>query len=216
MADKSGNDILNQLIKTTKHQVVVLPADHKKAEEALYQTQVTTRSLMGAIVYFTGGILIDNGWLRILGSGGNEKMNRSLPGWNKGKTFKTLGEKPGYLLIGDDAIGGLFAINGGALGPDLGKVYYMAPETLKWESLNQGYSDFIDFCLNGAISKFYESYRWKNWQKEVSTLNGDSAISFYPFLWSKEGQDVNENTRKVVPMQEQYDFNLSTINQLNK
>ena len=45
----------------------------EKAEFALYKTQVTTRSPMGAIIYETMNILIDNGWIRILGSG-NEKI----------------------------------------------------------------------------------------------------------------------------------------------
>lgn len=38
-------------------------------ETALLATQVTTRSPMGAVVYHTGGILVDHGWIRILGAG---------------------------------------------------------------------------------------------------------------------------------------------------
>lgn len=47
----------------------ILPRDPAAAEAELVKTQVTTRSVMGAVVYETGGILIDRGWLRILGSG---------------------------------------------------------------------------------------------------------------------------------------------------
>ncbi|WP_299467718.1 DUF2625 domain-containing protein [Mucilaginibacter sp.] len=213
--DVSARDMLKQEISTAKNKSIILPANENKAGEALYQAQVTSRSLMGAVIYFTGGILIDNGWIRLLGSGSN-MLPRSLPGWNKGKTFNNFGDRPGYLLIADDAIGGFFAVNGGALGADMGKVYYLAPETLKWESLNKNYSDFVDFCLNGDLDKFYESYRWKNWKKETAVLNGDNVYSFYPFLWSKEGQDISKSSRKVVPVQEHYDFTLSTISQLSK
>ncbi|QHS56693.1 DUF2625 domain-containing protein [Mucilaginibacter sp. 14171R-50] len=213
-ADKSGQTILKQLVKAAKNPVTILPANQEKADEALYQTQVTTRSLMGAVIYFTGGILIDNGWIRILGCGSDSKMNRSLPKWNKGKTFKEFGKKPTYLLIGDDAIGGLFAINGGALGQELGKVYYLAPETLKWESLGQGYSEFLDFCLNGNLDLFYKGDKWEGWQKDVATLNGDNVFSFYPYLWSKEGKDISKSLRTIVPLQEQYDLTISTIKQL--
>ncbi|MGY4537304.1 hypothetical protein ACVW0P_001720 [Mucilaginibacter sp. UYNi724] len=214
-ADQSGQSTLDNLIRSAKNKAVLLPANPVKAGEALYQTQVTTRSLMGAVVYFSGGLLIDNGWIRLLGSGGAEKMRRSLPSWNKGKTFKEFGEKPLYLLVGDDAIGGLFAINGGGLGQDLGKVYYLAPDNLKWESLGQSYSDFLDFCLNSDLNKFYKNFRWIGWQKETVLLSGDEVITFYPFLWSKEGQDVNKNTKNTAPMQEQYDLTISTIKQLN-
>ena len=77
---------------------------------------------MGTIVFHTGGILIDNGWIRIYGSG-SEKLNRNLPNWNKGKTFQNFGDKPGYLIIADDAVGGFFLLNGGDLGNDLGKIH---------------------------------------------------------------------------------------------
>jgi hypothetical protein len=88
---------------------------------------------MGAIVYTTGGILVDNRWIRILGSGG-AKLPRSLPEWNEGKA-PAEGEKPLFYLIADDVIGGFFAINGGAFGKDVGKVYYLTPDTLDWEAI---------------------------------------------------------------------------------
>jgi hypothetical protein len=66
--------------------------------------QLTTRSPMGAIMYTTGGILADDGWIRILGSG-STRLPRSLPDWNKGKTFITYGERAPFLLVADDAIG---------------------------------------------------------------------------------------------------------------
>lgn len=100
-----GWDLVKQWIDSAKNKVVVLPVDTAKAKEALYNTQVTTRSPMGAIVYGTGGILVDNGWIRILGSG-NKLLPRSLPNWNKGKTYQEFGQAPPFLLIADDAIGG--------------------------------------------------------------------------------------------------------------
>lgn len=214
-ADTSGWTVVKQMAGTAKNKAELLPADPIKAAEALYQAQVTTHSIMGAVIYFTGGILIDNGWIRLLGSG-SVKLPRSLPAWNKGKTFKEYGERPGYLLIGDDAIGGFFAVNGGALGTEMGKVYYLAPETLKWESLGKGYSDFVDFCLNGTLDEFYETYRWKDWQKEVNNLNGGMVYNFYPYPWTKEGQDVKKSIRKTVPVQEQYDFNIDAIKQIKQ
>src|SRR5436190_17512085 len=110
-------------------------------DRALLQTQVTTRSPMGAIIYETGGILIDDGWLRVLGSG-HERLTRTLPGWNVGRSQD-------YLLFADDAVGGFFAINGGAFGTDLKAVYYFAPDSLEWEVLGVGYSQFIHWACSG-------------------------------------------------------------------
>ena len=41
--------------------------------------------------------------------------------WNFSKSFNQSGDKPKYLLVADDVIGGYFALNGGSLGSNLGK-----------------------------------------------------------------------------------------------
>jgi len=214
-ADTSGWGAFKSATKIARNKYEILPADPAKAKDALYQTQVTTHSLMGAIIYFTGGILIDNGWIRILGSG-SEKLNRSLPGWNKEKTYQNFGDRPGFLLIADDAIGGFFAINGGALGSDMGKVYYLAPDDLRWESQDMGYTDFINFCLVGNMDQYYSGLRWKNWKADMSQITGDDGFSIYPFPWTKEGKDIEKDSKKVVPIQELYDFETNELKQIKK
>nr|MBU3858326.1 DUF2625 domain-containing protein [Flavobacterium sp. MC2016-06] len=209
----SGWKEVKEWIGAAKNKVEILPADPQKAKNALYQTQVTTSSPMGAIVYMTGGILIDNGWIRILGSG-NTKLDRTLPEWNKGKSFKEFGETPSFLLIADDALGGFYLLNGGGLGKDLGKVYYFSPDNLEYEPLDITYSEFLQFCFNNDLDKFYDGSRWKNWKTEVSVLKGDKVYNFYPFLWTAEGEDINKVTRKVIPVEEQYSLNMELRKQL--
>ncbi|MGF6849945.1 hypothetical protein QFZ51_005180 [Chitinophaga sp. W3I9] len=204
---------VDEWIKSAKNKVEILPVDTSKAKDALYKTQVTTRSPMGAIIYMTGGLLIDDGWIRILGSG-SSKINRTLPDWNKGKSFKEFGESPSFLLIADDAIGGFYLLNGGGLGKDLGNVYYFSPDNLEYEQMDLTYTQFLDFCFNNDLDKFYEGSRWTNWRDEVSKLNGDKVFNFYPFLWTKEGKDINENSRRAISIEEQYDFNLDMRKQL--
>jgi hypothetical protein len=208
-----GWTLVQEWIGSAKNKVEVLPRDTAKAKEALFETQVSTRSPMGAVIYSTGGLLIDNGWIRILGSG-HPKLNRTLPGWNKGKSFKQLGEKPSFLLIADDVVGGFFAVNGGQFGKDAGKIYYLSPDNLEWEPLDMTYTDFLAFCFSGDIVKFYENMRWSNWKEEVSKLDGNMTFSFFPYLWTKEGKNINQNTRKAVPVEEQYNFSLATRQQL--
>jgi len=204
---------VKEWIDSAKNKVEILPVDSIKAVDALYKIQVTTRSPMGAIVLMTGGLLIDNGWIRILGSG-SEKLNRSLPEWNKGKAFNNFGEPAPFILIADDIIGGFFLLNGGGLGSDLGKVYYLAPDNLEFESMGLTYTDFLNFCFNNNLDKFYKGYRWSNWENDVEKLKGDQVYNFVPFLWTKEGKDINQVSKKAVNVEEQYTLNLEFRKQL--
>ncbi|MBE2290055.1 MAG: DUF2625 domain-containing protein [Chitinophagaceae bacterium] len=205
--------LVQDWIVSAKNKVEVLPVDTTLARDALHKAQVTTHSPMGAIIYMTGGLLIDDGWIRILGSG-NTKLNRTLPDWNKSRSFKEYGETPSFLLIADDAIGGFFLINGGLLGKDLGKVYYFSPDNLEYEALNITYTEFLLFCFNNDLDKFYKGLRWTNWRDEVAQLDGNKVFNFFPFLWTKEGKDINKNSRKEVPIDEQYSLNIEMRKQL--
>ena len=204
---------VEEWIKTAKNKVEVLSVDAVKAKETLYKTQVSTHSSMGAIVFMTGGLLVDDGWIRILGSG-NSRFNRALPDWNKGKSFKEFGETPSFLLVADDAVGGFYLLNGGGLGKDLGKIYYFSPDNLEYEPLGITYTEFLQFCFNNDLDKFYKGNRWTKWRDEVSKLDGNKVFNFYPFLWTKEGKDINKNSRRAVPVEEQYRLNLDMRKQL--
>lgn len=203
-----GWKVVKQWVDSAKNEVEILPADTLKAKNALYKTQVTTHSIMGAIVFSTGGILIDNGWIRILGSGCS-KLSRTLPDWNKGKAFKEFGDPPAYFLVADDAAGGYFAINYGSFGKDIDNIYYLAPDNLKWEALDMTYENFIWFCFTGDLEKFYTGIRWTSWKKDVQAINSNQVFNIYPPLWSKEGKDVNKDFRKPVPVEEQFFYNLN-------
>ncbi|WPO78765.1 DUF2625 domain-containing protein [Flavobacterium sp. KACC 22761] len=209
----SGWKSVKEMAGTAKNKIEILPVDSQKANDALYHTQINTKTTMGAVIYKTGGILVDNGWIRILGSG-SAKLNRSLPDWNKGKTFKEFGEVPGYLLIADDALGGFYILNGGALGTDVGKVYYFSPDNLEYEPLGINYPQFLDFCFNNDLENYYEGSRWDKWKDEVAGLKGDQVFNFYPFLWTQEGSDINKVTRKIIPIEEQYSLNIDLRKQM--
>lgn len=200
--EPAWTDFLKQMITDAKNHVEILPKDVEKADSALYKSQVTTRSPMGAIVYETGGLLIDHGWIRILGSG-DKKLNRNLMDWNKGKTYTKQGEQPSYLLIADDVLGGFFAINAGGIDKDkIGKVFYFAPDDLLWTSTDLTYTEFLSFCFSGDIKKFYEPFYWKGWEKDIQSIDGNQGVSFFPFLFTTEGKDINKDSRKIVPIEE--------------
>jgi hypothetical protein len=111
-------------------------------------------------------------------------------------------------------VGGFFALNGGEFGEDIGRIYYLSPDNLEWEPLDLTYEAFLEFCFNGDLATFYSNLRWQGWQQDLANLHGDSVFNFFPTPWSKEGKDISKNTRKIVTVQEQYDFNIAARKQL--
>ena len=192
--DEPGMDIVYEWISEAINHVEVLSPSSQN-EDVLHSLQVTTRSPMGAIAYETGGILVDNGWLRFRGSG-NERLTRPLDGSDYEK---------GYLLVADDAVGGFFAINGGALGDDPGMIYYLPPDHLDWEPLEIGYSAFFEWSLSENLADFYLDLRWSTWQEDLKGLDPEKCFSFYPFLWTEEGS-LETSQRKPIPVQEAWNL----------
>ena len=198
-------EILQQLVADAEVPCELLPPGAER-EKALLYLQVTTHSTLGAFAYDTGGLLIDNGWLRLLGSG-HPKLKRTLHDWNSTRTDGA------FYLVGDDAAGGFFAINGGAFGDDLGSMYYWAPDSLEWETLDLGHSDFVAAFLTNQIEAFYEALRWPTWRQDLQTLSSDQCFAFYPFLWSTEGS-IENSQRSIVPASEMWDAKVDIVRQL--
>ena len=180
--------------------VEVLPVDPDRARAVLLAMQVTLHSTLGAVAYRSGGLLVDHGWLRILGSG-NGRLKRSLASWNDGRVALDASRRPSMVLVADDVLGGFFAINGGELGEGEGTVYYLAPDTLRWEPLGLGYSEFLAWALTPRLAEFYRGQRWPRWEHEIGKLDGDTALSVYPPLWA-EGPPIDQRSRKPVPVDE--------------
>jgi hypothetical protein len=187
---------LEETIAASSNGPVVLPAtDAKKA--VLERLQVSTRSTLGAVAHECGGILVDHGWLRVLGSG-SPRLPRAVGAWNE-EVGVGMDEA---LIVADDVIGGVFAINAGALGETLGNVFYFAPDSLEWEDTELGHSDWMGWVLTGDLEQFYADFRWKGWEAEVEALPGDQSIHFWPPAWSDEGKDIDAASRKTVPAAE--------------
>ncbi|WP_316796494.1 DUF2625 family protein [Pedobacter agri] len=205
--------LVKKWIDSAKNKVEILPVDSAKAKQTLYNAQVSTYATLGSVIYNTGGIMVDNGWIRILGSG-SERLSRDIATWNKEKTIKEYGDKIPYLLIADDAIGGFFAINYGGLGPDIKNVYYLEPNTLTWQPLGAGYGEFLFFCFDSDLNKFYKGLRWSTWSQFIGNLDGTKTYSFRPYLWEKD-TDIEKCARKLVDIEAMYRFNILKSKELN-
>jgi hypothetical protein len=198
-------------IASSTRTVEVLPADEWRGDEVLHALQVTTRSPMGAIAHRTGGLLVDDGWVRVLGAG-HERLPRDLATWN-GLHEGGPQRWPGALLVGDDVVGGFFAISGDESLAPVGRVAYLAPDTLAWEDTDLRYSDWLHWLFHGDLDAYYDGQRWIGWRDEVRSVTGDQAYSIYPFLCA-EGPPIAERSRRAVPIEEVWGVQLELRGQL--
>lgn len=212
--EEPGIEHIHEWLADAVRPVEILPLLSKEAaEEALLELQVTTRSPLGAIAYDTGGILIDNGWVRVLGGGTD--ILPSILQWNKGKTMEAGVNTVGYYIVAYDLLGGYFCINGGGLGQDVGSIYYFAPDTLDFEALDINYADLINLFITGNLEQFYQDFRWGTWKEDTANLALNEAFHIFPPLWTKEGKNIDFTSLAVVPAEEVYQINSDFRNGLN-
>ena len=205
--------LVQQWVAEARNPVELLPAEREAGMATLHHLQVTTRSPMGAIALESGGLLIDHGWLRFLGSG-HERMRGNLFTWNSQSGLPEYRYCKDALIIAHDVLGGFFALNGGAFPGKLGTAFYFAPDSLQWEDTGKSYSDLLQWALFGDLSLFYETMRWSGWENDVSVLSGDQGISIYPFLFLNRDLPLANRSRRAVPMQELWDLSHDLAQQL--
>lgn len=210
-----GWPVFMEWTKEAKNRFRILPKTSERASRELLNAQVTTRSIMGAVIYETGGILIHDGWIRVLGSGSAE-LDRGVMSWNRGKSFAEYGDPAPFLLVADDLFGGYFAINAGAFGPETGKIFYLAPDTLQWENLEVGYSEFLYWLLTGPIEDFYQAFDWSTRDEDTAHVDANHTLSFVPFPWTQEGHDIALCDKRIVPVGEHYALTVEMMGQLSE
>lgn len=171
-----------------------LPIEPAAGERCLYRLQVTARSTLGAIALHTGGLTVQHGWLRILGGGG--RTLPSLADANGLDDPTPSSGTPPLLLVAFDVLGGRFAINGGGLPGDPYEVCYWGPDTLEWEPLAFGYTDFFHWTMTSGLDDFYAELRWDGWQEEVAAVPLSSGLSVYPPLHTQESRPVDAASRR--------------------
>ncbi|HUR23883.1 MAG TPA: DUF2625 family protein [Acidimicrobiales bacterium] len=175
----------------------VVPGDVAAGEETLLLLQVTARSFLGALALHTGGLLVDHGWLRILG-GGRGPLNLCRA---NGVDQPPM-EPPGQVLVAFDVLGGKFAINGGAIPGSVGEVAYFAPDDLAWLPLEMKFSEFVLWSLTDRLAMFYEHLRWPGWEAEVAALALDQGLSLVPPPFTTQGQNLSKVSRQPIPIAE--------------
>jgi len=185
--------------------VTFLPADPDRAARTLAGLRVSTRSALGALALHCGGVVADSGWFRLLGGGTDE-----LPDLMTASAERL----PGAVVVGYDALGGTFAVDGGGLRVAPGEVCYFGPDSLSWGGLGGGHGAFVQAVLTGALGASFDSLRWPGWQEEVAALSLDQGLSLWPPPFSDEGRDVAAASRRPVPIDELLTFYAQAAAQL--
>jgi hypothetical protein len=176
---------------------VIAPSDPQR-QEVLSALQVTVASMLGALAWNSAMVLIDHGWVRLVGAGA---------GSVGGLHVETLNDPSSALqfegvLAAYDVLGGRFAIHGGGFSAaQPGEVVYWAPDTLEWSPLGLGHSALVDFMLSERLAQFYEGLRWPGWEQDTHTIEPDQGLSAYPPPWSEEGKGTGVR-RAAVPLAE--------------
>src|SRR2546422_11683093 len=110
---------VRQWLDTSPRSAEILPGDRKRGESNLLHLEASIESALGAVALETGGILLDHGWLRLVGSG-SERMPGDFITWNTSREGYQAFD--GGIIIGFDAVGGFFTINVGAFPGELGDI----------------------------------------------------------------------------------------------
>jgi hypothetical protein len=187
--------------------LTVFAPDPRESARGLHQLQVTARSMLGGLTLNCGGLLVDDGWVRVFGGGSGR--DGSLPSLARvngfPETFEPAWQAGAGLVVAHDVLGGVFALNGmepaaaGRPGQP-GQMVYFAPDTLEWEALEIGHSAWLAWLLSERLEGFYSALRWEGWREETAAAGPAQGISVFPFLWSKEAKDVSTTSRRTVPM----------------
>jgi hypothetical protein len=204
--------LMEQWIAKARYQVTVLPVDRERAAATLLTLNVTTRSPLGTMAYETGGISVDNGWLRLLGAN-SAWMHDGLLAWNGFGDNAVPLRLAGAFLIAHDVLGGFFATNLGAFGPGPATVFYFAPDSLQWTDLKRSYTVFLEWALTGDVRRFYRTLRWPGCEQEVAAVDGDHGLLFWPMLWTAEPA-LEARGRKALPQRELWSMQHDLAQQL--
>ena len=88
------------------------------------------------------------------------------------------------LLVAEDVWGGFFVLE--SYGRcRTSEVIYFAPDTLGWERVAPDYGTFLQFCLEGDIDGFYESFLFEGFDEFAADIGHDQGIMVYPFYGRK-------------------------------
>lgn len=182
--------MLEEMLLNGKNQVEIIPVDEPCAaiNAEYYQADCSTN--FGLLITMCGGVVV-NGVVRLLGS------NRS-PEYRDINMFNIKFGGAGFLILGDDIFGGIFAVNFGAFSENLGSVFYFAPDTLEWEDLELQLSGFFAWLKDGDMAQYYGQFSAEEYEKlRVMNVKFNEVLHILPPQWSAEFKTEPYDVRAI-------------------
>jgi hypothetical protein len=139
-----------------------------RGEATLAALRVSAESTLGSIARETGGVLVDDGWFRLLG-GGSERLP-SLTEWAGIGGAPLVEPVDRGLCVAADAVGGFFVLLA-----QTNRVHSFLPDSLEWQDTGLGYSQFVHWTLYGDVDSFYGALR----ERERPRVAADEALSIH-------------------------------------
>lgn len=199
MNEEMWTKIKNMLNKS-EYKLDIFDGNVEKGQADCEKLNIPKDLVLECVIKNCNGICIDN-WIRILGQESEERHGVAY--------YNGLSEDDclsGMFVVANDVVGGIYAINIARFENDRDIVWYFAPDTLEWESLEINYTEFLAFAAHGDLEGFYKSMRWNNWKAECEGIGFDEGYSIYPFLWANECKIDTADKRKV-PFEEIMNLN---------
>ncbi|HEY7283062.1 MAG TPA: DUF2625 family protein [Actinomycetota bacterium] len=97
---------------------------------------------------------------RHLGSG-HARMQLGLDAWNGLGGRLEPSRASDVFVVANDVVGGFFALDSGRLGIGRGRLAYLAPDTMRWEDMDMGDSEFLQWLADGDLAGFAEGVGWR-------------------------------------------------------
>lgn len=200
---------LIEMFENSPSQIKRIDGDISVGSKIVKELNINDRTTLATMILCASGITV-NKCIRILAQGNDDlpsisKVNRVC----EGKPSKI----SGFLIVATDIFGGLFAMNVEETNGEVGNIFYFAPDTLEWKSLDMKYSQFLYWTVNGNTVEFYETMKWSDWEKYADEAGFDQGILIYPFLSSKE-IEIESASKKIVPLEELININMKYRNKI--
>lgn len=192
---------LSEMLLNGTNQVEMIPVDADCAEINSKYFEADASTNFGLLILQCGGVVV-NGVVRLLGSNRDESF-RDINLFNI-----KFGSGRGYVILGDDIFGGVFAVNTGLFPEFVGNIMYFAPDTLDWEDTELRLSGFFAWLRDGDMAGFYGQFSEEEYEKLRSmNVKFNEVLHIMPPQWSAEFKTEPHDVR-AIDINEYYKLNL--------
>lgn len=189
---------LSELLLDGKNHVEIIPPDPERVKENAEFYQADDQTTFGMLLHHSGGV-VSNGVVRLLGSTAD-------PDYRDINKFNAEFGGNGFVILGDDIFGGIFALNLGLLPECPGNIIYFAPDTMEFEDLELKLSQLLEFMRNGDLDEFYGQFSPEEYEAlKAMNVKFNEVLHIMPPMWSKEFKTEKHDVR-AINVREYYKF----------